>query len=142
MIRILSLSLLLIANVMVHGQQADFNPGDPDFVAKYAGFDFKGSFAANIEHDSMNNYYLLDFSMLPTRFERVYFMNRSFLSEEIVNIDPDVLKNRVCFSASTKYGVTDVLKIFNEIKVKVSITASSWSDAEKLEWLKANDKYK
>ena len=142
MIRVFFLSLLLIANVMTFGQQADIRPGDTAFTAKYAKFDFQGNFAAVIEQDAMNNYYLLDFSLLPTRFERVYFMNLSFLSQELVNIDPEVSKNRVCYLSNRKYEADRILKILTGIKAKVIYTASTWTETEKAQWLTANDKYK
>lgn len=142
MIRIYFLVLVLIANFTVSAQKTQILPADPAFIAKYANFDFLGNFASVIDKDSANNYFLLDFSKLPTRFERVYFMNLSFSSDELINIGPDITRDQVCFMSNNKYNETSVLIIFDEIKKKVALTSSSWSDEKKSEWLKENDKYK
>jgi len=138
---VLFFALMLLANITTSAQQIGVQPDDPSFVAKYADLDFNGKFATTIIKDDANNYFLLDFSLLPTRFDRVFFMNLSFSSEEIINIDPVVTRNRVCFMSNQKYSEVDVLKIFDEIKGKVVAISSSWSDDKKAEWLKDNDKY-
>jgi len=123
-------------------QEAGVQPGDPAFVAKYAGLDFKGKFALAIEQTPSNNYFLVDFSILPVRFERVYFINLTFSSDKLINIDPDISKDRVCFMANSKYSETDILEIFEDLKKKVDEKSASWSENMKAEWLQRNDKYK
>jgi hypothetical protein len=142
MIRNLFLGLSLIVGLSLSAQKSEILPADPAFIAKYANFDFKGNFSAAISEDDTKNYFILDFSKFPTRFERVYFMNLSFSSDEIVNIDSDIAKDRICFMAYKKYKAADVSKIFDEIKTKVTLVASSWSEDKKAQWLSVNDKYK
>jgi hypothetical protein len=140
--RVIFLFVMLVALLTVRAQEVGVTPGDPAFMEKYAKFDFKGKFAAAIDKDAANNYFLLDFSKLPARFERVYFMNLSFSSDKLVNIDPDIAKSRVCFMSSNKFTVDEVIKTLDEIKEKVSSVASSWPEDKKSTWLKENDKYK
>ena len=142
MIRVLFLFVVLLMKIPAMAQYSGIQPDDPAFIARYAGFDFKGKFAAAIDKDEANNYFLLDFSKLPTRFERVYFMNLSFSSEQLVNIDPDIAKDRVCFMTSKKYSETEILQLFDEIRVKTNDTAGKWPEGQKSDWLKEKDKYK
>ena len=142
MIRNLFLTLTLMACLTLNAQQNDVLPGDPAFTAKYADVDFKGNFTLAVGKDASNNYYLVDFSKFASRFERVYFMNLSFSYDELISIDADITKNRVCFKAGLKYAGPEVIKIFDEIKNKVTITAAAWSDDREHQWLNANDKYK
>ena len=142
MIRVFIFTLSLLVNLTLSAQQSEINPAYPGFITKYANFDFKGSFAAAIDKDAANNYFLIDFSKLNSRFERVYFMNLSFSYDEIINIDPDINKNRVCFMSHKNYSVADVLKTFDAIKEKVLLTSSSWSEDKESQWLNVNDKYK
>lgn len=140
--RILILALLLMAMLELNAQSPAFQVDDPAFIARYANFDFKGKFVAEIGKESPNTYFLLDFSTLSTRFERVYFMNLSFSSDELINIDPDITKNRVCFMSNDKYPVHEVLELFEQLKANVRSVSTSWQEEQKFEWLKGNDKYK
>jgi hypothetical protein len=140
--RILLLALVLMAMLELNAQSTAFQVEDPVFIARYASFDFKGKFAAEIGKESPNTYFLLDFSTLSTRFERVYFMNLSFSFDELISIDPDITKNRVCFMSNEKYQVPEVLKLFEKLKADVRSVSTSWQEEKKVEWLKGNDKYK
>jgi hypothetical protein len=142
MIRVFFLAIALVINLTINAQQAGVQPEGNEFLAKYAKFDFKGNFAATVDKDEANTYFLVDFSKLPTRFERVYFMNLSFASDELVNIDSDISKSNVCFKASNKYSEKDILKIFDELKSKVVLISSEWTDDKESQWLNKNDKYK
>jgi hypothetical protein len=142
MIRVFIIAMSLLVSLTLSAQQTGIQPADPAFIAKYANFDFKGNFAAAIDKDAANNYFLLDFSKLNSRFERVYFMNLSFSYDEIINIDPDIYKNRVCFMSHKNYSEADVLKIFDAIREKVLSAATSWSEDKQSQWLNVNDKYK
>ena len=140
--RVSFLAMMLVACVTLSAQQPVVQPDDPAFIAKYANLDFRGRFALAVDKDASNNYFLLDFSKLSTRFEKVCYMNLSFTYHELVNIDPDITKTRVCFSASRNYAETEVIKLFDEIKEKVNSMAASWSEDRKSDWMKSNDKYK
>ncbi len=142
MIRILFFSLIFIARLTVSAQNFSIQPDDPAFIAKYENFDFKGKFAATILKNDVHNYFLLDFSKLASRFDRVYFLNLSFSAREIINIDPVITKEKICFMSDQKYKEEEVLNIFDELKNKVAVVSASWSDNQKSTWLKENDKYK
>lgn len=142
MIRILFFSLIFIARLTVSAQNFSIQPDDPAFISKYENFDFKGKFAATVFKDEANSYFLLDFSKLTSRFDRVYFLNLSFSATELINIDPSVTKDKVCFMSNEKYNEVDVLKVFDELNIRVAGISNSWPDNQKSEWLKDNDKYK
>ena len=132
---------MVTATLTLRAQQVQIRPDDPAFIAKYADFNLKGKFAAVVEQDETNNYYLVDFTSFHSRFERVYFMNLTFTTVKLVNIDPNVTRSRVWFMANRKYVADEVFKLFEELKQKVKITTSSWSEADRAQWLKKNDKY-
>ncbi|MEI7662219.1 MAG: hypothetical protein WCK34_08475 [Bacteroidota bacterium] len=142
MTRISFIILLVFSAIASLGQADGILPGDPGFRQKYADFDFKGKFAVVIEKDVANNYYLLDFSKLPARFDRVYFMNLSFGNYKIINVDPVVTENKVCFMAARQYDEIEIATIFEELKTKTSGLAATWTEEEKKMWLTKNDKYK
>jgi hypothetical protein len=135
-------SLIFVGTLTVQAQSKGIDPGDASFIQKYENFDFKGQFAVLIEQYDPNNYFLIDFSKLSTRFERVYFMNLSFTNYKIVNVDPDISKNKICFMSNKLNSEKEVIAIFDELKKKTSIVADTWSEAEKSKWLNENDKYK
>ena len=141
MLRALFLAMVLITNLGLHAQVEGIQPNEPSFISKYADMDFKGKFALPIEQNALNNYYLLDFSKLPSRFEKVYFMNLTFSSGELINIDPVITKSRICFMSNKLYPEAEVIAVFEKIKKAVGDTTAAWTDARKTEWLKGNDKY-
>lgn len=140
--QLLLFSLILLGTLTINAQNGGIQPDDPSFIKRYENFDFKGQFAVLIDKDTRNNYFLLDFSKLSSRFERIYFMNLSFTSSKIVNIDPHVTRDRICFISNQIYHDADILKIFDELKSKTTDISATWSQDEKSKWLKENDKYK
>ena len=142
MTRFLFIILIFLCTLSASAQRDGIFPNDSSFIRKYANFDFKGKFAASIGTVEVNNYFILDFSNLSTRFERVYFMNLSFSESKIINVDPDVSKNTVCFMANKQYNVSEILDLFDRLRQSTSKIALSWSQDEKNQWLKENDKYK
>ena len=97
--RIILFSFILFAALTIRAQKEGINPGDPSFNKKYENFDFKGQFAVLVYKTGDYNYLLLDFSKFSTRFERIYFMNLSFTSDKLINIDSDIAKNEVWFKS-------------------------------------------
>ncbi len=142
MTRILFIALLFFSSMALRAQADAINPGEPGFREKYSDFNFQGHFAAKIAKDATNNYFLLDFSKLPSRFERVYFMNLCFGYYKIINIDPVVTMDKVFFMANQTYETDELLKLFGDLKDKAVNTAAAWAGEEKTKWLKVNDKYK
>ena len=136
------LSLFTAATTVAKAQQFNVDPFDTAFNRKYAFFDLKGSFAAVAGSDERNNYFLLDFSLLADRFTRIYFMNLSFKHPEIVNVDPDIAKNRIWFLASVKYPEKQILDLLSDLKKQAAEAANRFSLTEQAKWLKENDKYK
>jgi len=133
--------ILLFFTITLWAQAAVYITADQDNLQKYADVDFKGQFSVLVEKSGSNNIYLVDFSRLATRFERVYFMNLSFNTHRIVNIDPTVQENRVRFMSYEKNEPADVLKQLEEMRIKATQTATAWTTEEKSDWLVKNDKY-
>jgi len=139
--QLLLILLLSGTGQVLYAQQSNIDPSDTSFVQKYASFDFKGKFAVKAEEDERNNYYLIDFTLLPGRFEKVYFMNLTFKSTEIVNLDPDISRDRIWFLADKKHSEKQVLDLLFDLKKRTIKAATSLTEQEKVKWLKENDKY-
>ncbi len=141
--RTVFVTCLFLGYAMVSiAQEENVDPADSAFNAKYASFDFKSRFAAVATTDSRNNYYLVDFTKLPDRFERVWFMNLVFQHPEVVNIDPDIRKVKLWFQSDHRYPVKEVIDLFDNLMNKTKEAAQSTTTPEKVSWLKNNDKYK
>ena len=138
------LLLFLVAGIIpvLRAQQFNIDPNDPAFIKKYASFDFKGKFAVKTECDDRNNYYLLDFSLLPGRFEKVYFLNLSFKTTEIINLDANISRDKIWFLSDKRNPEKQVIELFLDLKKRSLEAATSYSDQQKAQWLKDNDKYK
>jgi len=120
---------------------SEINPEDPAFRAKYKDISFGGHFIIDVLSDEKNNYYIVDFSKLPSRFEKVYFMNLVFKKDKIVNIDSDITQQQVWFLAARMFSVTSVEEIVNSLKAETDKVNASFTDEEKVKWLQENDKY-
>ena len=138
------LLLFLLAGIRtsVKAQQFNIDPNDSVFIRKYASYDFKGKFAVKAESDDRNNYYLLDFSNLPGRFERVYFLNLSFKTTEIINLDANISRDKIWFLSDKRNPEKQVIDLFLDLKKRSLEAATVYSDQQKAQWLKDNDKYK
>ena len=124
------------------GNEVQIDPGNPAFQALYQNFDFKGNFSSLVLQDAENNYYLVDFSKLPGRYEKVFFMNLTFSEGNIVNMDADLGHDKIWFLANKKYAEKDILKLFSTLKEKTDRSSQTLTGEQKSAWLKANDKYK
>src|SRR5512138_1053258 len=78
------------------------NPADPAFRAKYDRISFGDQFSLMVHSDSQNNYFIVDLTRLPTKFEKVYFMNLVFKESKVVNIDSDLGKDRLWFLSNKR----------------------------------------
>ena len=139
------LFLLCIMTCMIQAasaQEAVVDPADSLFNLKYAGFDFKGNFAAKATSDEVNNYYLVDMTKLSGRFGRVYFMNEMFRYAEVFNIDPAISRDKIWFQSNKRYPEKEILDLLNAAMKKTGEVAGSYTEPEKTKWLKENDKYK
>jgi|WetSurMetagenome_2_1015567.scaffolds.fasta_scaffold18860_4 hypothetical protein len=120
---------------------SEINPEDPAFRAKYKDISFGGHFIIDVLSDEKNTYYIVDFSKLPSRFEKVYFMNLIFKKDKIVNIDSDITRQQVWFLAAKMFSVSSVEEMVNSVKADTDKANASFTDKEKENWLKENDKY-
>ena len=144
-ISVLGFLFMIAAVTMLRAQEpvaASIHPDDPAFREKFSHLDFDGKFSIMAASDQVNNYYMADFTRLPLKFEKVYFLNLVFSCGKIVNIDPDLTQDRIWFLASNKYSIKEINQLFNELKEKTLKKSSGMTDEQKAGWMKDNDKYK
>ena len=142
MAKVLFICLMLLGNVMAFSQQAVGSFELSAMKTQVEEFNFDGKFAHRMNGDSVNNYYLINLSKLPSRFERVYFMNLSFGCGELINIDPDIAGRSLFFMSKKSYQESEILRQLNHLCDSTVNTSALWALEEKAEWLKSNDKYK
>jgi hypothetical protein len=118
------------------------DPSDPAFRAGYAGISFGDQFSLMVISDATNNYYIVDFSKLPTKFQKVYFMNLIFGEKKVVNIDSDLSQERIWFLSNRNTPEEEVTNLFLSLKQKTDEKSAGMSAAEQEAWLKSNNKYK
>lgn len=123
------------------GTAIAINPADPAFRAQYKDLAFGDHFVLKVISDEKNNYYIVDFSKLPTRFEKVYFMNLVFKKDKIVNIDSDISQSQVWFLASESCQVSTVEELMDSLRNETVKANASFSEDQREKWLKENDKY-
>jgi hypothetical protein len=142
--RILFLALLLrgLSTVAQEPSSVYINPKDPEFLAKYKDIDFAGKFSVLAVSDEKNNYFIADFAKLPSQFEKVYFINLVFGTGKVVNIDSDLSSGKVWFLANKKYSASEIGVLLDQLKEKTGKANSTFTDEQKEDWLKKNDKYK
>jgi hypothetical protein len=135
-------SILFLLAVSGAFCQSEIKPGEPGYIDQFSKLNFNGKFALLVETDARSNYFLLDFSILKSRFERIFFMEKSFSVNEVVNLGFEAEKDRVCFKAAVNYSETEILQQFDLLLEKTKKISASWNDSEKSAWLLKNDKYK
>jgi hypothetical protein len=140
----LMLALLLtgFAVTAQTSENTEINPKDPAFRSKYANVDFKGKFSVQVLHDNTNNYYLVDFSKLKDKYEKVYFLSLVYQEGKIVNIDSDLKQDKIWFLSVTNNPVEEINKLLMDLKDKTIKKSNSLSQDQKRKWLLENDKFK
>lgn len=135
---------LFIAIAAIHQVNAQNGPkpGEPGFLDLYTHYNFNGQFSARVTSDQNYNYFILDFSLLNTRFEKIYFMNRSFSVNEVVNLGFEADKNIVCFKTLKSYKENEIQLKFEALLKETKKYSSEWDSVSQQEWLLKNDKYK
>jgi hypothetical protein len=121
---------------------ASINPEDPAFREKFSTLDFDKKFYLLAVTDEVNYYYMADFTQMPDKFERVYFINLVYQSDKIVNIDHDLSQSRVWFLVNKKYSKKEVGEEFDLLKDKTITASSTMTKEEKNAWMMKNEKFK
>lgn len=123
-------------------QEVNIDPSDKDFIQKYASFDFKGDFAVKVFESDNKNYYILDFTVFPDRFRKVWFMNLTFGYSWLVNLDSDISHDRIWFFTDGRVSEKETLELLTKLKKQTDSSGMNLTEPEKKNWLKDNDKYK
>ena len=100
-----------------------------------------GKFAVWAGSNGERSYYYFDLTQLPTRFDKVCFMNLLYKNEPIVSMDSDIRKDQLQVMAESRLTEKQVLDELDQLKQKVAKTAASMNEAEKTTYLKTNDKF-
>jgi hypothetical protein len=136
------LAATVIALMPCKGVSQDNGGKDQGSVMQDLKVQFGGKFAVKIKEDDNKLYFLADFTQLPTRFEKIWFLNQVFKSKILVNTDADLTHEAVSFSSSSKFTEEEALNEFALLKNKTQDVNSKMTPEEKENWLKTNDKYK
>jgi hypothetical protein len=139
------LMVLLFSGIELFAQssgQPEINPADPAFRKQYDNIDFKGNFSVVVLNDNTNNYFLVDFSKLRDKYEKVYFLTLSYKEGKIVNLDGDLSHDKIWFSSNKQNSVDEINRLLLDIKEKTLKSSSSLSAEGKTDWLRENDKFK
>jgi hypothetical protein len=144
-VSLLLLIALLFAGFSGIAQTLDdvkINPQDPVFRQKYENVDFHGKFSVQVLSDNTNNYFLVDFSRLKDKYEKVYFMSLLFQDRKVVNIDSDLKLDKLWFLSNKMYSVEEINNLLQNIKDQTIKNSNSLTVEQKSQWLLENDKYK
>jgi hypothetical protein len=136
--------MILLITGFVRGQEtsaSSINPEDPAFREKFSHLTFGGKFYILAVKDAVNNYYMADFTQLPGKFERVYFISLVNKQDKIVSIDSDLSQDRVWFMVNNKYSDKEAGTWFNQLRDETLKATSALSAEEKAAWMLKNDKF-
>ena len=103
--------------------------------------DFDGHFAVRAVSEGDYEYYVTDLTQLPSRFERIYFLNLSYADHRLVNIDPDIENSQLWFKAHYQYPENEIICLLDDFRKETLKISQSWTDSEKQSWLKKYDKF-
>ena len=110
-----------------------------EMQVKSTGFGDK--FSLQPANDSEYDYYVVDLTKLPSRFERIYFLNLVYRTDSVVNIDPDINDDMMWFKAYHLYNPENISCLLDEYKVRANRAEEEYSDEEKAGWLQSHDKF-
>ena len=136
--------MILLTFSFVRGQEAKtstINPEDPAFREKFSHLNFDGKFYLLAIKDAVNNYYMADFTQLPQKFERVYFILLVNKSDKIVSIDSDLSQDRVWFMVNNKYSDKEAGVRFDQLRDQTLKASATMTEEEKASWMLKNDKF-
>ncbi len=122
-------------------QEVEFNPADSSFHMRYADFDMQGNFCMMVFAGERKNYYLADFTMLPERFDKIWFMNLVFKDTIVVNADRAIDRERIWFTAENAYPERVVTARMESLRQETLRKSGLMTAGEKSEYLRMNDKY-
>jgi hypothetical protein len=123
-------------------EDPEIDIANPVFRQKYENTDFHGNFSVQVLKDKTNNYFLVDFSLLKDKYEKVYFLSLAFQNGKIVNIDSDLKKDKIWFLSHLSNSPEEVNSLLKDIKEKTIEKSKMLSEEQKAQWLLENDKYK
>jgi hypothetical protein len=136
---------LLFAGFAVTAQTSEnleINPSDPAFRQKFEKVDFHNKFSVHVLKDNTNNYFLVDFSKLRDKFEKVYFLTLVFQNGKVVNIDSDLKQDHIWFLSDLKNPVDEINLLLQNLKDQAEKNSNTLTEEQKTKWLLENDKYK
>jgi hypothetical protein len=132
--------MFMTANSQSEYKTIGINPPANSLVFNQKEFGDRFSVLFNSEGDY--DYYVIDLTKLNDRFERVYFMNLTYLDQKLINLDSDVEKAQIWFKVYHEYNETEITCLFNDLKEKAARASLEMTAGDKSAWLTKNDKFK
>lgn len=118
-----------------------FDPSDREFAKRYDTLEMNGAFCVSVAESGALRYYLADFSKLPDRFKKIWFINLVHADSKVVSADVHIEHARVWFQASVTIPSKEVIDRMNELLNSTLETAAGMTLLEQEDYLKKNDKY-
>lgn len=132
--------LLIVSGIQSFAQQS---PASDDSTPRlvFSQEEFGNRFAVLAEDDQIYNYYVTDLTKMPTRFQKVYFLNSVFADREIISIDSDLSKDQLWFKVPATVSEQDALCMFDDLKSEAVKVEGAMTEEERQSWLAGHDKY-
>ncbi len=141
--RLPALIFLLLFTIIGKGQSdmgiSMSSPLDPMFTFDQTQFDDR--FAVHVFSDEVYDYYVIDYTKMPQRFERIYFLNLIYKDDQVVHIDPDINKTQSWFKSHERYPQTEIICKLEDFLDETLEASRLWPEADKQAWLLKYDKF-
>jgi hypothetical protein len=132
--------LMIISGYSSYAQQdLGVDESAPRLVFNQA--DFGDKFAVLADDDQSYNYFVTDLTKLPTRFQKVYFLNSVYSDHQVISIDSDLSKDQLWFKVPATMTERDALCKFDDLKSEAVKAENSMTPEERLSWLAGHDKF-
>jgi len=133
--------LVLLLPGLGKSQEFNFDPSDPEFSKRYDTLEMNGAFCVSVAVSGATRYYLADFTRLPDRFKKIWFINLVHADSKVVSADVHIEHSRVWFQSSVTIPSKEVIDRMNELLNSTLATAAGMTPVEQENYLKKNDKY-
>jgi hypothetical protein len=116
--------------------------GSPELLFTFEQTDFQDRFAVMAASEDEFDYYVTDLTRFADRFERVYFLNQTYIDHRIVNIDANIERDQLWFKSHYQYDQAAMTCLLDDFMKETKQVSQSWTETEKNDWLLQYDKFK
>jgi len=132
--------LLVISGLQVFSQQASFS-GDSEPRLVFNQGDFGERFAVLADYDREYNYFVTDLTKMPSRFQRVYFLNLVFADQQVISLDSDLSKDQLWFKVPSALTEQEAVCKFDDLRAEAMKAENGMTENERQQWLAGHDKF-